>query len=334
MQPYYDYLDFNRINYKTQLRKDVNKTGALLIVYFVVTLVVSFVAVLVPTILTIFSSTSTQENLLEDTSFLMLVSGFTSLVTFFLVTIIYSIIVTADFLKIYPFEKVSANTMFLLCSFGLSIAIIANYASNLLLGLFDLVGIDANIDMEYKCDSALDVILFYVTVAIVPALVEEFAFRGIILGNLRKHSDSFAVLISGVVFGLMHGNFAQIPFATIVGLVLGYITVKTNSLLPAIIIHFLNNAISVTLTLLSTNTNLPEHIINAINIGVMLVIGVFGLLSYFVIATKHKGFFKLSTTDNVISFKEKLTSACSSPTLIVFTVLVLLEALLTLSVEV
>lgn len=334
MQPYYDYQDFIRHNYKTQLRKDVNKTGALLIVYFVVTLIVSFVAVLVPTILTIFSSTSTQENLLEDTSFLMLVSGFTSLVTFFLVTIIYSIIVKADFSKIYPFEKVGIKSIFLLCSFGLSIAMIANYASNLLLGLFDLVGIDANIDMEYKCDSILDVILFYVTVAIVPALVEEFAFRGIILGNLRKHSDSFAVLISGVVFGLMHGNFAQIPFATIVGLVLGYITVKTDSLLPAIIIHFLNNSISVTLTLLSTNTNLPEHIINAINIGVMLVIGVLGLLSYFMLVTKHKDFFKLSTTDDVISFKEKITSACSTPTLIVFTVLVLLEAILTLSVEV
>ncbi len=334
MQPYYDYQDFYRHNYKIQLRKDVNKTGALLIVYFVVTLIVSLVSVLVPTILTMFNSTNTQESLLEDTSFLMLLSGFTSLVTFFLVTIIYSIIVKADFSKTYPFEKVSPCTMFLLCSFGLTVAMIANYASNLLLGLFDLVGIDANVDMEYKCDSVLDVVLFFVTVAIVPALVEEFAFRGIILGSLRKHSDSLAILVSGVVFGLMHGNFAQIPFATVVGLVLGYITVKTNSLLPAIIIHFLNNSLSVTLTLLSTNTDLPDHIINVINIAVMLVIGVLGLISFFALTTKHQGFFKLSEADSIISFKEKIKIVCSTPTLIIFSALVLFEAILTLSVEV
>lgn len=334
MLPYYDYQDLSKQNYKIQLRKDINKTGILLIVYFVVTLIVSFVSVLVPTILTMFNSTNTQENLLEDTSFLMLVSGFTSLVTFFLVTIIYSIIVKADFSRIYPFEKVSGNTVFLLCSLGLAVAMIANYASNLLLGLFDLVGIDANIDMDYKCDSALDVILFFVTVAIVPALVEEFAFRGIILGSLRKHSDSLAVLVSGVVFGLMHGNFAQIPFAIVVGLILGYITVKTNSLLPAIIIHFLNNSISVALTLLSTNTNLPEYIINMINIAVMLIIGIVGLISFIVLSTKHKGFFKLSVTDNIISFKEKLTVVCSNPSVIIFTVLVMFEAILTLNVEV
>lgn len=335
MQPYYDYQEFIKYSYKSELRKDANRTGVLLLIYCVVSFIVSFVTVLVPTICNLLGTTYMQPDFLEDTTFLMLVSGLASLITFFLVTIIYSIIVKADFSKIFPLEKVGAKTMYLVCTFGLAVGIIANYASNLLMTLFDaLGGIDASIDMEYKCDTILDVVMLYAAVAIVPALVEEFAFRGIILGSLRKYSDSLAVLVSGVIFGLMHGNFAQIPFAIVVGLVLGYVAVKTNSLLPGIIIHFLNNALSVTLSLLSTNTNLPVYAINLIEIGIMLVIGVLGIISFFILSTKHHGFFKLSSSDNIISYKEKIKTVCSSPSLIIFTVLVMLEAIFMLNVEV
>ncbi len=81
-------------------------------------------------------------------------------------------------------------------------------------------------------------------VALVPALVEEIAFRGITLGMLRKHSDGLAIVLSALLFGLFHGNMIQLPFATCFGLAAGYITLRTGSLWPAIVLHFINNASS------------------------------------------------------------------------------------------
>lgn len=88
-------------------------------------------------------------------------------------------------------------------------------------------------------------ILFTVSSAVVPALCEEFAVRGIVFGLLKKYGDTFALVTSSVLFGLMHGNFNQIPFAFLVGLILGFVRIKTESLWVCITIHFTNNFISV-----------------------------------------------------------------------------------------
>ncbi|MBR2714835.1 MAG: CPBP family intramembrane metalloprotease [Ruminococcus sp.] len=335
MIPYYNNTDLITYNYKKQLKKDSNTLGWILSFYVVTMFIVSLIGTFAPIILNTINNPDTAlENsmdIIEDTTFVMIMSGAASLITFFGISIIYTTFSKKSLGKLFPLDKVGANTMYLLCTFGLAVAMTANYASNILISLFDAVGIDAYVDIEYKCDNALDVILFYVTVAVIPALVEEFAFRGVILGVLRKYSDSLAILVSGITFGVMHGNFTQIPFAFIVGLVLGYIAVKTNSLLPGIIIHFLNNATSVTLTLLDTNTSLDDHYIYLANFIIMLIIVFLGLTSFIALAKKHNGFFKLPKTKNILTFKEEVKTVFLAPTVIIFTAISFLEAILMLS---
>lgn len=98
--------------------------------------------------------------------------------------------------------------------------------------------------------SPAGILLFYIAIAVVPALIEEMAFRGIIMQSLRRFGDSFAVICSAVLFGLMHCNLQQIPFAIMAGIFIGYAVVITDSLWTGIIIHFLNNAFSATVTLI------------------------------------------------------------------------------------
>ena len=81
--------------------------------------------------------------------------------------------------------------------------------------------------------------------ALVPALLEEFAFRGVILQTLRKYGDWFAIVSTAVLFGLMHGNLTQMPFAVIAGVAMGYAAVVTGSLRTSIAVHFINNFVSV-----------------------------------------------------------------------------------------
>ncbi len=91
----------------------------------------------------------------------------------------------------------------------------------------------------------LEYLLFAFEVAIIPAIVEEVAIRGIVMPPLRKYGDRFAIIMSAIVFALMHSNMLQIPFAFVAGIVLGYFAISTKSLWTSIAIHAANNLLSV-----------------------------------------------------------------------------------------
>lgn len=84
--------------------------------------------------------------------------------------------------------------------------------------------------------------------ALVPAICEELAFRGFIFGGLiRERGRLRAVVVTALLFGISHGVLQQSIAATIMGLLLGWIALRTGSVLPGILIHFTNNALSVSM---------------------------------------------------------------------------------------
>jgi sodium transport system permease protein len=83
-------------------------------------------------------------------------------------------------------------------------------------------------------------------IALVPAICEELAFRGFILSGLRRIGHKWtAIILTAAFFGAVHVVLQQSISAFVVGIVLGYIAVKTGSILPAIAYHFTHNAMSV-----------------------------------------------------------------------------------------
>ncbi len=86
--------------------------------------------------------------------------------------------------------------------------------------------------------------------ALLPALCEELAFRGFILSGLEyRRGTRSAILLSALMFGFLHvllSLFQQLFNATLLGIVLGLLAVRSRSLLPGILFHFLNNALAVT----------------------------------------------------------------------------------------
>ena len=71
---------------------------------------------------------------------------------------------------------------------------------------------------------------------------EELLFRGYVLRTLRPFGKRFAILTSAVLFGLFHGNLLQTPYALLMGLVLGYVTVEY-SIGWALLLHMFNNLV-------------------------------------------------------------------------------------------
>lgn len=128
---------------------------------------------------------------------------------------------------------------------GCGASILLNFMVSQFLNTISAVGILPDLSsMPYPEGDPLALALYGVVIAVLPAFAEEFAFRGVVLGLLRPFGQTFAVLGSAFVFGIMHGNIVQIPFAFAGGLVFGFVVVRTGSLWPAVLMHFLNNLLS------------------------------------------------------------------------------------------
>lgn len=77
---------------------------------------------------------------------------------------------------------------------------------------------------------------------VLPAIGEEFIFRGVILGNLLRYGERTAVMVSALLFGLAHWNLAYLPLYTLLGVYLGGLRVRSHNLLWPILAHAVNNA--------------------------------------------------------------------------------------------
>jgi len=78
--------------------------------------------------------------------------------------------------------------------------------------------------------------------SVLAPVAEELLFRGYILRSLRPYGKKFAVFASAFLFGLFHGNLLQTPYAFLMGLLLGWITVEY-SVIWAIVLHMFNNLV-------------------------------------------------------------------------------------------
>ena len=85
--------------------------------------------------------------------------------------------------------------------------------------------------------------LSFLYIIIVGPIFEELVFRGAIMGSLRKYGDNFAILLSSLFFGFFHAVLFQIPFAFLVGLLLGYAAARW-SLRASIALHIVINGLS------------------------------------------------------------------------------------------
>ena len=84
--------------------------------------------------------------------------------------------------------------------------------------------------------------LVVLLVCVQPALIEEVAFRGLILGALRDLlSDREAIAVSAMMFMIIHCSVLSLPHLLTLGLVLAWLRVRTGSLWPGIVLHFTHN---------------------------------------------------------------------------------------------
>ncbi len=112
--------------------------------------------------------------------------------------------------------------------------------------------------------------LIYLYICLIGPILEELIFRGVLLEGLRKYGNAFGIIMSSILFGLMHQNFMQCIPAICMGFVWGVMTVKSGSLLPSIIVHIFNNSLSAILMIMLSSVgnfdmnNITEFLMNSI----------------------------------------------------------------------
>lgn len=145
------------------------------------------------------------------------------------------------------------------------------------------------------------------TVVLAPVM-EETLFRGLIQGSISERDGAAkAILISSLLFGILHGVPQQVINAFLIGIILGYIYFRTRSLLTVIILHALNNGISYLLLELlgpeKANMALRDVISNDIFYyiaygvcALILIIGAIAVVRNLKAADKHE---KQSVENNI-----------------------------------
>lgn len=139
--------------------------------------------------------------------------------------------------------------------FFVSIAVL--YISNTISGIINLViGIIRgklidNPVQDIVVNSNIVVNILYI--CLLGPIVEEIIFRKILLDKLRKFGDLPAILLTGIAFGLTHMNLAQLLYATTLGIIFAYITIRTNTVIYSMILHIMINFIGSGLPLLILN---------------------------------------------------------------------------------
>lgn len=169
------------------------------------------------------------------------------------------------------------------------------YAQNLIFAvsfqwLVQAVGLEASVILP-DFTIALNLILGVLIVCILPAIGEELLFRGVTLSSLKEKGAVAAVLLSAALFSLSHGNIVQLVHQFLLGVILAYLTLKTGNIIYAMIIHFTNNLLAITLPLAvpAYNTLAVCNLTNAIIMSGLFVVGVIVLYPSLKLLVKKAG---------------------------------------------
>lgn len=121
----------------------------------------------------------------------------------------------------------------------------------------------------------------YFVVCLLAPLSEEIVFRGAIIrailkwksesGTSKVSAEWLAIVVSALLFAVIHANPAQIPAAIVFGILLGWLFIKTGSIVPGCIIHWINNSFAYVMLKIFPTVPIDAHLADYFNGNQMAV---------------------------------------------------------------
>jgi membrane protease YdiL (CAAX protease family) len=148
------------------------------------------------------------------------------------------------FNEVFKFNSVSLNYWLAIIIFMFGFVIVSSEIDNILNYILPMPEFLQDIfeAIMVKQVFAIAIIL----IGIIPAITEEMLFRGVVLNGFKEnYSDKKAILISALLFGIIHLNPWQFVTAFIIGIVMAWVCIKTKSIILCMYMHLFNNTIGV-----------------------------------------------------------------------------------------
>lgn len=264
---------------KKNFKKVISKVNLLLLLLFTIAFFSSIIIVILSVII-LFAASPTAINL-DDPSFILNDSLIATANMFLppFIALFSAIFICKGFFKIKlrdlfigknKIPYYSTNGSLACVGFG-SIGLLFAILTKSFFGLFNLETTMADLSIP---SSSLLIIVNVAYICIIGPIFEEIIFRGFIFKAIKPLGSSFAIIFSSILFGIFHGNLLQLFPAMLMGTVLAYITLKTHSIIPAIIAHIFNNSFRYLQEYIFTSGFINDNVSNvfAILITVLTII--------------------------------------------------------------
>lgn len=196
--------------------------------------------------------------------------------------ILYSKSKDINFTEFYRIKPLSIKNCLVILGLGVCwqfIGYILKFATTSLFALFK-VSYTVNAQKNPISDSSGELVLALLALAILPAIAEELLFRGLVVRAYEKCGTKSTIVISAVLFSILHLDIMNILATFFMGILLAYVVVKTDSILSGILLHFSNNlAATVIILIMSRSKSVSSAFI--VFLGFAAIILFFFLLSLF-----------------------------------------------------
>lgn len=254
-------------------------------------------------ILVIYSMISKNSSYILDKEFLNIVLGIVPCILVDILVIIIGLKSTNLSIKRDIFKKVQYSKSIIplgMISIGgvllVSTAIYLFYST-----IIQIVGLTIPApDFTFPSSTSMQAI-YILYICILGPVLEEIIFRGIVLKSMKKYGEFTAIIFTSIIFAMFHLNLVQFMTPLLLGILLAFVTVKTDSIVPAIVIHMFNNTVATVITCIGGYNQILSSIISTI----IIMGGVIGLIIFI---NKYKNDFKSMVIENnkIFSFGKKL----------------------------
>lgn len=183
--------------------------------------------------------------------------------------------------QVFNKPKTSGLTTAIYCFAAVGVNIFGCLFVNIISQLFLRAGLKISgptIVIPWDSPAAAALMIFAAVIA--APLSEEFIIRGVLLTVFRRFGNVFAVVASSLAWALLHGNLVQGVPVFLMGLVLGMLALKSESIIPTFIIHAVNNLISVLETSAAAQGNILFTVI-VLFVNIMLILTAIILFAVF-----------------------------------------------------
>ena len=170
-----------------------------------------------------------------------------------------------------------------------------SFIMNLINLIFESTGVKIpDVDFSFSKNNIDTLIIMFLATVVAAPLIEEIIFRGILLKRLSPYGVWFATIITSFLFALLHGNIMQGVGAFCIGIILSIVTIKSGSILPAIILHAMNNFVPFLTSVLMNESEI-----------------IAGIFSYFMLIVAGIGAFLIIIKKDNLKMNEPSTAMLS-----------------------